>query len=204
MKYLVIETSGHNSFVALLEEGHQNQVIYLNSKKKESTELLPTIEQLFSKNMLSVSDLGCIAVGIGPGLFTATRIGSITAKAFAFAHTIPLFPFCSLQGYLPRKMGEFMTIANAKQNSVYAIEGCKLEDRVVYTKRPTTIPIDRCSSYPGVVTTPNIDPIKDKWPCLQHEKLLHTPMDFAYLAQFCKDSLHRKAPSIHQVAPIYL
>jgi len=70
--------------------------------------LLPTVEWLLATSGLSVDDLGAVAVTIGPGSFTAVRIGLNTAKGLCMGRNLPLvgistlaamaarFPCCSL------------------------------------------------------------------------------------------------------------
>jgi tRNA threonylcarbamoyladenosine biosynthesis protein TsaB len=59
-------------------------------------ELMPAIAQVMGEADADYSDLGAIAVGVGPGTFTGLRIGVATARALAHAQYIPLHPVSSL------------------------------------------------------------------------------------------------------------
>lgn len=89
--YLVIDTATSKSSISLLsKELHA----YIELIEREQTkEIIPKIKALLNKNNLSLEDLAGIAVCTGPGLFTGTRIGVMTAKTLSYASDIPLFPF---------------------------------------------------------------------------------------------------------------
>ena len=91
---LVINTAQKDSYVALYQESILLKKIF-NKENDQSKELLPTIDKILLDNKLSLNDLGLIGVCIGPGTFTGTRIGVITAKTLAFAKKIPLIGFNS-------------------------------------------------------------------------------------------------------------
>ena len=61
----------------------------------QTKELVPLIKQLLTFEQLCLQDLTGIAVCTGPGLFTGTRVGAMTAKTLAYSADIPLFPFSS-------------------------------------------------------------------------------------------------------------
>lgn len=60
--------------------------------------LQPAVAQLFQQTGINPRDLTGIGVGIGPGSYTGVRLGVSTAKAMAFALSIPLYPLSTLAG----------------------------------------------------------------------------------------------------------
>lgn len=59
--------------------------------------MLPLISELLAEAALSISDIDRIAVTIGPGSFTGTRIGIAAARALKLARNLPIVPFTSLE-----------------------------------------------------------------------------------------------------------
>lgn len=117
--FLIIETSGNDGFVA----------IHLSTGELV-VELLPPLQQshtllLAIKKLLKNKKIAFLAIGIGPGSFTGTRIGVMTAKTLSFTRTIPLLPFCSLQRFTPQTDGPFTIAVDAKSRGFYTLRGCK-------------------------------------------------------------------------------
>ena len=59
--------------------------------------MLPLISELLAEAALSIADIDRIAVTIGPGSFTGTRIGLAAARALKLARNMPMVPFTSLE-----------------------------------------------------------------------------------------------------------
>jgi tRNA threonylcarbamoyladenosine biosynthesis protein TsaB len=79
---LAIETSGHDSSVAL-GIGDEIAAIGRIAQKRHAVDLVPTIDALFKDNALTPADLCEIYISIGPGSFTGLRIGITVAKLLA-------------------------------------------------------------------------------------------------------------------------
>lgn len=87
---LIIDTSSSQAFLAISENGVVKKKHIIQDGKQLSKSLLPQIQLL-----LDTETLDYIALGIGPGSFTGTRIGAIVAKTLRFALNIPIFTFSS-------------------------------------------------------------------------------------------------------------
>ena len=115
--FLIIESSGNDSFVALHLPTGEIEVEPLISQR-QSQSLLPAVERA-----LKGEEIDFIAIGVGPGSFTGTRVGVMTAKSLSFARNIPLVPFCSLKRYIPDAEGPFTITTDAKSQGFYTLKG---------------------------------------------------------------------------------
>jgi tRNA threonylcarbamoyladenosine biosynthesis protein TsaB len=94
MWILLINTSQSESYVSLF------QGVTLISERRslerdQSAFLLPAIDFLLTSSQISIENVSFIAICTGPGSFTGTRIGVMTAKTLSYALSIPLIPFSS-------------------------------------------------------------------------------------------------------------
>lgn len=91
MSILVIDTSGASSFVAFTSQGVVVRLQMIDDSRQASMRLHETIAAVLQEERPEA-----IAIGIGPGSFTGTRIGAIAAQTLSFAWKIPLLTFSSL------------------------------------------------------------------------------------------------------------
>lgn len=59
--------------------------------------MMPLISELLTQSGLTIDDIDRIAVTIGPGSFTGTRMGIAAARALKLARDLPIVPFTSLE-----------------------------------------------------------------------------------------------------------
>ena len=90
MKTLAIDTSTRQSAVALYADGVVLGELAWVSEQNHTRELLPAIETLLRHLQVTLDDVGGLAVALGPGGFTALRVGLSVAKGLAFARDLPL------------------------------------------------------------------------------------------------------------------
>jgi tRNA threonylcarbamoyladenosine biosynthesis protein TsaB len=93
---LGIETSSPHSCIAI---GSATEIVgsyELGRGLSQEQVVVPAIERLLHDAGLAWRQIGGIAVGLGPGLFTSLRVGVATAKALAQTLTIPIAGFSSL------------------------------------------------------------------------------------------------------------
>ena len=74
-KILTIDTSSKNASISYSYEGKLIDKKIWISKNNHSIELSDNVIKLFSKNNLNTNELDYISVALGPGGFTAIRVG---------------------------------------------------------------------------------------------------------------------------------
>jgi tRNA threonylcarbamoyladenosine biosynthesis protein TsaB len=65
-------------------------------ERRHAETLAPAIEFLCQQAGVGLDEITAVAVDVGPGLFTGLRVGLATAKAIAFARSIPMVGVSSL------------------------------------------------------------------------------------------------------------
>lgn len=97
---LAIETSSAAGSTALLRGGEVLAERRFDPAMRGGTLLYPGVEAVLEAAPGASPDL--VAVGIGPGSYTGTRIGVVFAKTYAFARGIPLVGVCALEAVAAR------------------------------------------------------------------------------------------------------
>ncbi len=95
---LAIETSARIGGVAVVGAG--GEVLaeeVLEDGMKHGRLLLPAIDGVLTRAGIALADLGAIAVSIGPGSYTGTRVGVIAGKTLGFAAGVQVVPVSSLE-----------------------------------------------------------------------------------------------------------
>lgn len=96
MLILGIETATVQAGCAI--GGHEGVLASAHSAKgrRHAENLTPAIEFICGQADVELSDIGLVAVDVGPGLFTGLRVGIATAKAIAFGLRVPMIAVSSL------------------------------------------------------------------------------------------------------------
>lgn len=102
---LAIETSGDVCSFAVLCEGRLQAERTFRHEMHLSENLPATLEGLCNDAYVTLEKIGAFAVGIGPGSFTGTRIGVMTAKVFAEVYGRPLFGVNALEALAAEYLG---------------------------------------------------------------------------------------------------
>jgi tRNA threonylcarbamoyladenosine biosynthesis protein TsaB len=93
---LGIETSTPRASVAIGTETEIVSSYELGRGRSQDEILVPAIKQMLDDGEIRWQQLGGIAVGVGPGLFTGLRVGIATAKALAQTLAISIIGLPSL------------------------------------------------------------------------------------------------------------
>lgn len=96
MKFLAIETSSARGSLALVSGGSSIAEVEFPEGLVHGREIAVRAEGLLGDVGWNVSDLGGVAVGLGPGSFTGLRVGVTAAKTLALARHIPVVGESSL------------------------------------------------------------------------------------------------------------
>ena len=96
MLILGIETATEQVSVAI--GGHEGVISTFEvARGRRHAEILaPAIQFMCRQADIELGEFGCIAVDVGPGLFTGMRVGMATGKALAQALRIPMIGISSL------------------------------------------------------------------------------------------------------------
>jgi tRNA threonylcarbamoyladenosine biosynthesis protein TsaB len=78
--------------------GHEGVLasVHTSRAKRHAESLAPSIDFLRRQARVDLSEIGCVAVDVGPGLFTGLRVGIATGKAMAHALRVPMIGVSSL------------------------------------------------------------------------------------------------------------
>ena len=99
MKILSIDTASDICGVSIWEDENLICNLDSNTGRTHSENLMPMVENAFSKSNLSLKDVDLLVCDKGPGSFTGIRIGVATVKAFSDSMNIPSIGVNSLECY---------------------------------------------------------------------------------------------------------
>lgn len=128
MKVLGIDSATLTAGVAILDDDRVLAEARHDSSHR-TNDLLVTIDRLCTQVGLAPTELDAIAVGAGPGSFTALRVGLATAKGIAFAAQRPLWAVSSLAALAMdagATSGVVVAVLDARRGEVFA--GCYRSD----------------------------------------------------------------------------
>ena len=101
----------------------------LTAPPGHARELMPAVVAVLEESGLEPSELGAIAVGVGPGTFTGLRIGVASARALAHAWGLELRPVSSLAALAagvaepaadaPQADGPVLPLIDARRGQVF-------------------------------------------------------------------------------------
>lgn len=122
MLVLGIETSTPLASVALGSEQGVVASAMVSRGANYNEFLLPAIRFCLDEAGLGYRNIGAVAVGLGPGLFTGMRVGVATAKALAQTLSLPIVGMASLDlvAYEVRHSAKTIcAILDARRNQVF-------------------------------------------------------------------------------------
>lgn len=124
---VALETSSPNCEIAFLKEDKEILTIFADTHSKHEKNLITFFDWAFKYLKITIKDIELIAVSIGPGNFTALRVGLATVFGLAYPHNISVKAINTLDAlyftclfyfsYLKDK--KILVVNDAKRESVY-------------------------------------------------------------------------------------
>ena len=124
MLVLALETAVARAGVVLADDDRELSAWRADTQRDLCSRLASEIAAVISRAGRTFDDLDLVAVGLGPGSFTALRVGLATAKALALARDLPLVGIPSLAAMAwhvrDRLSGLVCPMLDARRGEVYA------------------------------------------------------------------------------------
>ena len=122
MNILAFDTVSSSFSIALKSDDSIIEISKENIKNHNS-ELIPILDDFLKENKLSLNNIDCIVLGIGPGSFTSIRIAFATIKSICYAKNIKIIGVSSLES-LYQNIKSFdglkLALIEARKGNVYA------------------------------------------------------------------------------------
>ena len=122
MLVLGIDTSTVATSIALGSEGGPLASVIVSSSQPRHEAVTPALRSILEWAGVSLKQVGGIAVGLGPGLFTSMRVGITMAKTLAQSLAVPIvgLPSLDVLAYPVRYSGRLICAAvDAKRGELF-------------------------------------------------------------------------------------
>jgi tRNA threonylcarbamoyladenosine biosynthesis protein TsaB len=125
LRILAVETSGLAGSVAAMQDGTLLAELPLNPAQRGAQSLAPALVELLRQVAWKPHDAQVVAVSVGPGSFTALRVGVTTAKTFAYVVSADILGIGTLEA-IAAQMADvdegrhIATAIDAQRGDVYA------------------------------------------------------------------------------------
>ena len=143
-----IETSTPRTSVAIGTEQEILGSVSVSGRARQEA-LAPGLQQLLAWTGLELEQVGGIAVGVGPGLFTGLRVGVETAKTLAQVLRIPIVGIVSLDAlaYAHRHTHKrVVAVIDARRREVFAARYRSVPGGVLRETQPAVMPPDHLAA----------------------------------------------------------
>lgn len=124
MIVLGVDTATPKASVAVLRDNNLVGKASTDGKRNHSETLLFAINSALNEAAVSLSapnEIGLLAVGLGPGSFTALRVGVVTMKALSYSLSVPLVGVSTLDVLAAgaRHDGVVLPLIDARKKEVF-------------------------------------------------------------------------------------
>ena len=121
MKSLFINTSTKKLIISIVLDDKVKYLYFNDTNTDLSINIMPIIDEAFSKTNLTPKDIDTIFVTNGPGSFTGIRIGLTVAKVMAWSLKIKVIPISSLELMASGSVERLIApLIDARRDYVYA------------------------------------------------------------------------------------
>jgi len=123
LRILGLDTSGAVASVAILDTEQKKllgeHTIY--TSRSHSQVIMPLCKNLLEDCKLSVKDVDCFAVAVGPGSYTGLRIGIAAVQGMAMVNNTPCIGVSTLEAMANRVFGaeHILSVIHARGNLFY-------------------------------------------------------------------------------------
>lgn len=203
MNILALDTSGTDCAVCIYD-ADSNRVlaeVTENIGKGHAERLMALVDQAFDHGKLQLSDIGKVAVTIGPGSFTGIRVGVAAARGFALSLGVEAVGITTLEtvarAYQKQNAGKAVAVAfDAKRDEVY-LQTFDAAGKAVSPAQLLSIEDARAAlaSFDGDIAGTGIGVLRDTQPETEKD---HFPI--AIVAELAAE----KAPGEAKPKPLYL
>ena len=141
MNFIAIENSTNICSVGLFV--NSSLVKLLEERTLEHSKCLPSfVEKLLKENKVNID---YIALSIGPGSFTALKVGSSFAKGLAAALKVPIIPIETFDGmkYSIKSSSKYYIAIYSHKNYAFSCLYNNINSKIVYK----CIQVDKLSDY---------------------------------------------------------
>ncbi len=128
-RLILVETSTSLCSTALAENGLILEYRESETPKAQASLTAPYIQDMLSKQGLTVRDCDAVCVSMGPGSYTGLRVGVSTAKGLCFGAGIPLLAIGTLdtlvwqaikENLVPEGCSHIVPMIDARRMEVYS------------------------------------------------------------------------------------
>ncbi|WP_408955567.1 tRNA (adenosine(37)-N6)-threonylcarbamoyltransferase complex dimerization subunit type 1 TsaB [Natroniella sp. ANB-PHB2] len=145
MLVLAVDSSTKAGSVSLVSTEKLIAESLLNLDHTHSQRLMPQLIDLVDRADCSLQNLDGIAVALGPGSFTGTRIGVVTAKTLAQSLDLPIVGISTLKAMaysLNYTSGYICPVIDARRNRVFTGLYCTTKGKLKTVAEETLLNID--------------------------------------------------------------
>lgn len=139
---IILGISTSTASVGCALGGHEGVIASFHSARdrRHAETLTPAIQFLLEQVQMQPAQISCIAVDIGPGLFTGLRVGIATGKAMALALRVPMIGISSLDLLaFPARWSDrlIVPVIDAKRGEVFSSTYRRVAGGVQRLSEPT-------------------------------------------------------------------
>jgi tRNA threonylcarbamoyladenosine biosynthesis protein TsaB len=217
MKLLAIETSTMVGSIALISDHHLLAEYQMGIKTTYSDALLPLIDYVLQGAQISIQEIDGFALALGPGSFTALRIGLSVIKGLALASKKPLVGIPSLDGLAHNICSSNVLICPvlyARKSEVYTAFYRRKDSHALKKLTPDRIVdpkklLDEIQEE-VIFLGDGSDFYRDIIPCRLEKKVFFAPLHLKYpkasvIAQLALNKFkNNEVMGIERITPVYV
>ncbi|MBN1571667.1 MAG: tRNA (adenosine(37)-N6)-threonylcarbamoyltransferase complex dimerization subunit type 1 TsaB [Deltaproteobacteria bacterium] len=121
MIVLGVDTATPKASVAVLRDDALSGKASTDGKRSHSETLLFAVNSALNEAGVSLNEIGLLAVGLGPGSFTALRVGVVTMKALSYSLSVPIVGVSTLDVLAAKTKydGVVLPVIDARKGEVF-------------------------------------------------------------------------------------